>query len=70
MKEELKTWFSVSEIAQFLGVSKETIYSMTTSKKMPHHKIGRLLKFNRDEINKWVLNQTKSKTVEGNSNHG
>lgn len=63
MGQELQTWFSVEEMAKFLGVSTIWIYRMTKLEKMPYHRVGKLLKFNRDEINKWVLgNKSNFKT--------
>jgi len=47
-------WLSVKEIAQYLGVSKDTVYTWISRKKMPAHKIGRLWKFNKDEVDTWV----------------
>jgi len=47
-------WLSVEEIAQYLGISKDTVYTWINSKKMPAHKIGRLWKFKRDEIDEWI----------------
>ena len=47
-------WLSVEEIAQYLGVSKDTVYTWISRKKMPAHKIGRLWKFNKDEVDTWV----------------
>lgn len=47
-------WLSVEEIAQYLGVSKDTVYTWINKKKMPAHKIGRLWKFKKDEIDIWV----------------
>jgi len=47
-------WLSVKEIAEYLGVKQDTIYKWITRKRMPAHKIGRLWKFKKDEIDKWV----------------
>jgi len=47
-------WLSVIEIANYLGVSKDTIYNWINSKKMPAHKIGRFWKFKQDEVDSWV----------------
>jgi excisionase family DNA binding protein len=47
-------WLSVEEIAAYLGISKDTVYTWLTGKGMPGHKIGRLWKFKRDEIDAWV----------------
>jgi len=47
-------WLSVDEIAEYLGVSKDTIYAWVTSKGMPGHKVGRFWKFKRDDVDVWV----------------
>ena len=47
-------WLSVDEIAEYLGVSKDTVYTWVTAKGMPGHKVGRLWKFKRDEVDGWV----------------
>ena len=47
-------WVSIDEISEHLGVKKDTIYKWVARKKMPAHKVGRLLKFQIREIDKWV----------------
>lgn len=47
-------WVSIDEISEHLGVKKDTIYKWVARKKMPAHKVGRLLKFQIKEIDKWV----------------
>ncbi|HBT88459.1 helix-turn-helix domain-containing protein [Desulfobacter sp.] len=47
-------WLSVEEIAQYLGVSKDTVYTWINKKKMPAHKIGRLWKFKKEQVDTWV----------------
>jgi excisionase family DNA binding protein len=47
-------WLSVMEIAEYLGVRRETIYKWLERKDMPAHKVGRLWKFKRDEVDAWV----------------
>jgi excisionase family DNA binding protein len=47
-------WLSVEEIAEYLGVSKDTIYAWITRKEMPAHKVGRLWKFKAEEVDAWV----------------
>jgi excisionase family DNA binding protein len=53
MQEE-ERWMSVDEIAQYLGVSKDSVYAWVTNKEMPGHKVGRFWKFKRDEVDQWV----------------
>ena len=47
-------WLSVEEIAEYLGVARDTVYTWVTDKGMPGHKVGRFWKFKRDEIDEWV----------------
>ena len=47
-------WSSLDEIAEHLGVSKDTVYRWIANKQMPAHKIGRLWKFKKSEIDEWV----------------
>lgn len=47
-------WLSVDDIADYLGVKRDTIYKWIERKTMPAHKVGRLWKFKRDEVDAWV----------------
>lgn len=47
-------WLSVEEIANYLGVSRDTVYSWVSEKGMPGHRVGRLWKFKTDEVDGWV----------------
>jgi excisionase family DNA binding protein len=49
-------WLSVDEIGEYLGVKRDTIYKWISEKGMPAHKIGRLWKFKKDEVDEWVRN--------------
>ncbi len=47
-------WLSVDEIAAYLGIKRDTVYKWIDRKAMPAHKVGRLWKFRKDEIDEWV----------------
>jgi excisionase family DNA binding protein len=47
-------WLSVDEIAEHLGVSKDTIYAWIAKRRMPAHRVGRLWKFQKLEVDAWV----------------
>lgn len=49
-----EAWLSVEDIAEHLGVSKDTVYTWVAKKDMPAHKVGRLWKFQASEIDDWV----------------
>ena len=47
-------WLSVDEIADHLGIKRDTVYKWISERQMPGHKIGRLWKFNKQEVDEWV----------------
>lgn len=47
-------WLSVEEIGKYLGVSSDTVYRWIDKHSMPAHRMGRLWKFKRDDVDKWV----------------
>jgi excisionase family DNA binding protein len=47
-------WLSVDEICKHLGVSKDTVYRWIDKQKMPAHRVGRLWKFKKAEVDDWV----------------
>lgn len=55
-------WFSVAEIAEYLGISTDTVYNWINSKQMPGHKVGRFWKFKTSEIDCWIRGQDKKTT--------
>ena len=49
---------SVTELAKYLKVNKQTIYNWVNKKEIPFTKIGDLLRFDKDEIERWLKNKT------------
>lgn len=47
-------WVSVEDVANHLGVAKDSIYRWIENKGLPAHKIGRLWKFKLTEVDDWV----------------
>jgi excisionase family DNA binding protein len=47
-------WLSVEEMAEYLGVSRDTVYAWIAKKDMPAHKVGRFWKFKTEEVDEWV----------------
>lgn len=47
-------WLSMNEMCQHLGVSNDTIYKWISNHEMPAHRMGRLWKFKKDEVDEWV----------------
>jgi len=49
-----ESWVSAEDIAEHLGVSKDTVYAWIAKNGMPAHRVGRLWKFQRGEVDSWV----------------
>lgn len=47
-------WLSVDEIAEYLGIKRDTVYKWIDRKRLPAHKVGSLWKFRKEEIDNWV----------------
>jgi len=50
----IRRLLSVQELATYLGISKDTAYTMASQRKIPFVKIGRLLKFDLTAIDDWI----------------
>jgi excisionase family DNA binding protein len=49
-----KRYLEIRELAEYLGISVNTIYSWISQRKIPHKKLGRLVRFSVEEIDEWV----------------
>jgi excisionase family DNA binding protein len=47
-------WVSVEQIAEHLGVTRDSIYRWIDRKGLPAHRVGRLWKFQLFEVDEWV----------------
>ena len=61
MQELDDRWLSVTEIAKYLGVSEDTVYRWRYEKRIPGHKIGRMWKFKKAEVDAWVISDAPNK---------
>lgn len=48
------SWISLEDAANYLGVKKETVRSWIKKTDIPAHKIGKLWKFKKSELDNWV----------------
>lgn len=49
---------SVKETAIYLGLAPDTIYTMVSQRRIPFVKVGRLVKFDIQLLDKWIKQNT------------
>ena len=54
MTAEAERWYSLKEITEHLGVSRDTVLAWINKKNMPASKMGKLWKFKISEVDEWV----------------
>ena len=45
---------TIQQVAAYVGLSHHTIYRFVSQRKIPHVKLGKVLKFDRAEIDRWI----------------
>lgn len=50
----LEPWVAVDNVANHLGVAKDTVYRWIDTKGLPAHRVGRLWKFRLSEVDRWI----------------
>ena len=50
---------TIEEVAQYMRVSRFTIYRLVKSRCIPGTKIGRQWRFQKEEIDRWVKDQSQ-----------
>lgn len=60
-------WLTISETADYLKVSKETIYKLAQQNEIPSSKVGSQWRFNRKMLDQWLMPSFIDKKVKTNS---
>ena len=59
-----KLLFDIEQISNYLSIKEKTIYSKVEKNEIPHYKIGRLIRFKKDEIDQWMESCRQAKKLE------
>ncbi|MDD4211591.1 MAG: helix-turn-helix domain-containing protein [Clostridia bacterium] len=60
-----KTVLTLNEVANYTGLSKSYLYHLTSTGGIPCYKpTGKIIYFNKNEIDKWLLSNRKSTRAE------
>lgn len=62
--DEHRVW-KTSDVAQFLGCSERMVQDLASVSKIPHMRLGRLLRFSEDSVRKWFASQQVGGEAQG-----
>lgn len=48
------SYMPIGELSAYLGIPKWTLYQWVSQRRIPHYKLGGLLRFKREEIEDWA----------------
>lgn len=52
--QNTEPWVSLEEVAEYLGVNKDTVRNWIKKTDIPAHKIGRKWKFKLSKVDEWI----------------
>ncbi len=55
-----KQLLNISEAAELLGIRKNTLYEWVVQRKIPYIKVGRLVKFRKEDLEAWIEDRFKA----------
>jgi excisionase family DNA binding protein len=70
MNDMENRWLSVEEIGKHLGVSNDTVYRWIDTHGMPAHRVGRLWKFKKSQVDAWVESGGAAESTESVKKRG
>lgn len=56
---------TIKEVAVYLKVTERTIYRLAAAKKIPAFKVGGTWRFSREDIDRWIKQQSMEGLAEG-----
>jgi len=54
-EEQEKKLLTISDISEYLSIKTKTIYAKVEAGEIPHYRIGRLIRFRKEEIDDWLI---------------
>ena len=53
-RHDIEKWASMTELLDYLDVSRESVLRWIKNSNMPAHKVGRVWKFKFSEVDEWI----------------
>jgi excisionase family DNA binding protein len=49
-----KGFLTINELSEYLNLKRSTLYAKVEAGELPHYRIGRLIRFKREEVDRWM----------------
>jgi len=59
MKGTCKPFMNLENCANYIGISKNSLYSKTSKNEIPFYRVGKRIFFCKIEVDKWILDHQK-----------
>ncbi len=60
---------TIEDVARWLGISKQTVYQWVCQRRIPYFKVGKLVRFNQIELERWIQSQKHPKETKVGPTH-
>lgn len=47
-------WLTLKQLASYLNLKEKTVYFLVAKGRIPHYRIGKLIRFRQDEVDSWM----------------
>lgn len=55
--KSIKKVLTATEVAELLGVNRETVYRLARNNLIPHFHVGSTVRFSKDKIEEWIVGE-------------
>lgn len=53
-------WIAIKDASSLLSIKEKTIYSLVNQGVIPHYRIGKMIRFSKDELETWMVSKKVS----------
>lgn len=59
LNQNIDTYWTIADVSRFLKVKVKTLYALVSSGDIPHYRVGRLIRFKKEDIDAWMESNRK-----------
>ena len=56
-----REFLTINEVSEYFGIKKSTLYFHVENGAIPHYRIGRLIRFRKQEVDQWMAGNRKER---------